>query len=90
MCIQMYSYTERNQRQIDSQKDNILLWISRFYYLCKEIELLESPLGTNETIGQVVSDISEGYYKDCIALWYSIEDKRITLAFANKKERGNQ
>ncbi len=89
----MWQHVDTQQKEVSQIVDSsnmILLWISKNYYVYQEtkIELLESPLGNGETISQVVNDISGGFYPNVIALWYSVDDKKITLAFANRKEGG--
>jgi hypothetical protein len=69
-------------------ENDVLLWIAKDYEFCQYTQSVTSPLAKGESIAQIVNDVMEGLYPNVMALWYHLEEKKVTLAF--RKERGGQ
>ncbi len=78
---------ENAYRMTDNE---LLIWISRHYEERKTNSYKKEQILDGNSLAQIVIDLMDDKYPNCIAVWYNHDSQKVTFVFANKEERGGQ
>ncbi len=85
--MQVFDINEENAYRMTNNE--LLVWISRHYEERKANSYKREHILDGKSLGQIVMDLMDDKYPDCIALWYNQNSQKVTFVFADK-ERGGQ